>query len=375
MKRISKILSVLMVVAILFSIAAVPVSAATDPNFTIKYQFRDKAGNTAINSAKAGDIIRLYTMFNWNKKVSVVSGAYAWNTTALTMYNKVGTAALVDAAPHTASFNHVGEWALTSAQTITDPDMSLEDNTYYFSGTYMPYGAYIQAQNRKLVPTTWDTDMQANWLAFAYSYAIDPTKQMLLVDTKGDDMDLMYSYFYVNRDIDDLSTVIMTDDASLDDKIYLAYPVEQSYFFAAMADTNTNVVVNYPTSVYAAPEYDVYKLADSRKHLADDSKYTTATFFAFKNIAPDFNDKGTSQFITGITATVTASSGGTSITVTPDAIRFVYDLGSGEYGFRVICKGLPADADVTITPVVTTTDSATYAVETQSFNVADLTAY
>ena len=124
----------------------------------------------------------------------------------------------------------------------------------------------------------------------------------------------------------------------------------------------------------AATKADVYKLADPRKHSNGDGTNTVAVFFAFDSIAPDFNTAGTSQFISAIAATVTATSGSQSITVESDPIKYVYDLGEGEYGFRVILKNVPDAADITVVPAVTTTDSATYDVETVSFNVADATA-
>lgn len=189
---------------------------------------------------------------------------------------------------------------------------------------------------------------------------------------------------YDNQHIFTLSFVAQRT-LTADDVIGVVEGAYSSSFFKVCWYNGTSTAQVYPVEQVdmtdavavapSAPSYDVYKLADSRKHLADDSTYTTASFFAFNSIAPDFNDAGTSQFITAITATVTATSGETSITVTPDAIKYVYDLGSGEYGFRVICKGLPADAEVSIVPAVTTTDGATYNVETVSFNVADLTAY
>ncbi len=140
-----------------------------------------------------------------------------------------------------------------------------------------------------------------------------------------------------------------------------------------------NVANIVMTQAAAAPsaatvEYDVYKLSAPRKHSNGDGTNTVAVFFAFDSIAPDFNTAGTSQFISAISATVTATSGSQSITVESDPIKYVYDLGEGEYGFRVILKNVPDAADITVVPAVTTTDSATYDVETVSFNVADATA-
>lgn len=150
------------------------------------------------------------------------------------------------------------------------------------------------------------------------------------------------------------------------------------YFNGSGAGTYTASNINMTQAVAApaaaAVEYDVYKLSAPRKHSNGDGTNTVAVFFAFDSIAPDFNTAGTSQFISAIAATVTATSGSQSITVESDPIKYVYDLGEGEYGFRVILKNVPDAADITVVPAVTTTDSATYDVETVSFNVADATA-
>ena len=144
-----------------------------------------------------------------------------------------------------------------------------------------------------------------------------------------------------------------------------AYPVEQIDMTRAAA-----------VAPKAATKAQVYELSAPRKHAVGD-KYTVAAFFAFDaaTIAPEFVN-GKSQFIKGITATVTATSGGQSITVTPDEINYVYDINKDGtvYGFRVIMKNVPADAEITIVPAVTT-DGTAYTVDTLNFNVADVTAY
>ena len=150
-------------------------------------------------------------------------------------------------------------------------------------------------------------------------------------------------------------------------------------------DTSSKVLIDAANVVAtnaapaAATKADVYKLADPRKHVNADGTSTVAAFFAFDaaTIAPDFNTAGTSQFITGITATITATSGEDTITVTPDAIKYVYDINDDGtvYGFRVIMKNVPADAVIKVVPAVATTNNATYTVDTLDITVANVTAY
>lgn len=145
------------------------------------------------------------------------------------------------------------------------------------------------------------------------------------------------------------------------------------------AYTAANIVMDEATSYAAAPSYDVYNLggkngAIADKHSNGDGTSTVAVFFAFDSIAPNFNAAGTSQFISAISATVTATAGGQSAQVTSDPVKYVYDLANGVYGFRVILKNVPDNADITVVPSVTTTDAATYNVETVSFNVSEAEA-
>lgn len=187
---------------------------------------------------------------------------------------------------------------------------------------------------------------------------------------------------YDNMHIFTLSFVAQ-DTLTADDVIGVVEGAYNSSFFKVCWFNGTTTAQVYPVAQVdmtdaakvapSAPSYDVYKLSAPRKHSNGDGTNTVAVFFAFNSIAPDFNAAGTSQFISAIAATVTATSGGQSITVESDPIKYVYDLGEGEYGFRVILKNVPDAADITVVPSVTT-DGTAYNVETVSFNVADATA-
>ena len=147
------------------------------------------------------------------------------------------------------------------------------------------------------------------------------------------------------------------------------------YFNGSAAGTYKASNINMTQAVAApsAPAYDVFNLKGSTgavadKHANGDGTYTVAVFYGF-GFNPEFNANGTSQFINDISATVTAAANGSSITVESDPIKYVWKVGEG-YGFRVILKNVPADADIKIVPSVTT-DGTAYNVETVSFNVAE----
>lgn len=203
--------------------------------------------------------------------------------------------------------------------------------------------------------------------------------------TTGFPVDSSYSEVltmkFVTNDVLDASDVIgfpMSDYGSTRIRLQTMTPNDTST--KALVDAANVVVTN---AVPVAPSYDVYKLSAPRKHSNGDGTNTVAVFYAFDTSAidPNFitgsaneNENGRSQFISAIAATITAKSGDQSITVTPDPIKYVYKIDADTYGFRVILKNVPDAADITVVPSVTTTDSATYNVETVSFNVADATA-
>jgi hypothetical protein len=147
------------------------------------------------------------------------------------------------------------------------------------------------------------------------------------------------------------------------------------YFNGTSAGTYGAANINMTNAAAApsAPAYDVYNLKGSKgaiadKHANGDGTYTVAVFYGF-DFNPEFNANGTSQFINSISATVTATAGGNSITVASDPIKYVWVVGEG-YGFRVILKNVPADANITVVPSVVT-NGTSYNVETVSFNVAN----
>ena len=343
-----KILSLALAVMMLFSVCAVAANAAVADGATIGIRVVSDAqvgaaAGTTVNVSVIYDLpegVDEYQLQNHNLSIGWNSAKYKLDTTSTTNANDARTWG--DA--YSSYFKSTA--AVTISATLVNKIVALFND----SDTANGWDTACQVQQ------TYDT------ATTSASYGYPCSSGEVLVSLR-----------FVTQD-----TITADDVIGIVQGAYGQTYCRVTYFDGTttpVALDASAVDMTEAVAVPAAASYDVYKLADSRKHLADDSTYTTASFFAFNSIAPDFNDAGTSQFITAITATVTATSGDTSITVTPDAIKYVYDLGSGEYGFRVICKGLPADAAVSIVPAVTTTDGATYSVETISFNVADLTAY
>lgn len=136
---------------------------------------------------------------------------------------------------------------------------------------------------------------------------------------------------------------------------------------------SVNVTNETPEAPVAPAKPDVYKLAESKKHATGENTFKTASFFAFEGIDPKFDAANKSEHIKSITATITANGNPVAAEDIP-VIRFVYDLGEGKYGFRVILENVAADAEISITPVLNTDNGTTYSAETITFNVADVDA-
>ncbi len=344
-----KILSLALAVIMLFSVCAVAANAAVAEGKSIGLKFV----SDATVGAPAGTEVNVkvyYTIPDDAGEVLLQNGpiAVAWNSAAY--------------APKTTSTNNTisdcREWGASYVGIMKSTA----------NVTKAPSATIINNQNNNSTnPYGWDAACQVTVTmdsSAGYStntgFPVDPDCEFFTIT------------FIAQRTLTADDVIGAPDGAYGTTNFKIQAKVEGSNTPSLYAAD----VIDFSTAVSApsAPtKADVYKLADPRKHSNGDGTNTVAVFFAFDSIAPDFNTAGTSQFISAIAATVTATSGSQSITVESDPIKYVYDLGEGEYGFRVILKNVPDAADITVVPAVTTTDSATYDVETVSFNVADAT--
>lgn len=373
MKRIAKILSVVLVLSLLASIMAIPASAAVENGATgFKLTFKDTDG-TIVNSVAAGEVVDLYVSVMCN------SPAFSWqimvkyNTEYLSHTRKAATAAQTPGAKN--GFEAQGIFADDSSiEDEDDPIWQWEaesaGNGYYL----MPGAAATQStpHTDAMYPSSWTDADKATYKCINATYKTDTTDSILLVNTKGEYEEWIRFRFYANKDtvLDETMVDLIKDDSTklvfnlCNDSSYI---LSNDYGVGQVSATSISV-----TRAESAVSHDVYKLAESKKHATGES-FTTASFFAFKGIDPKFDAANKSEHIESITATITANGNPVAAEDIP-VIRFVYDLGEGEYGFRVILKNVAADAEISITPVLNTDDGTTYSAETITFNVADVEA-
>ena len=351
-----KILSLALVVVMLFSTFAISSSAAvSDGQVGIKIETNATVGMAAGESVWVKIYYEVPTTDGYTHANSNVVLAYTDAFELDTDAANIGTTSCYDAR----------EWGASYAEYFKEDSTVSTKSTVYssVSGKFTDNDKAKNWTSAVMVQQATNTD---NGYTATSGYPIDPACEVFTLN-------------FVTKRALTAEDSIGVPEASVTMGQTLMKYINSAGKSVAYSKSLDVIVVDEAVAYAAAPtKADVYKLADPRKHVNADGTSTVAAFFAFDaaTIAPDFVS-GTSQFITGITATITATSGGQTITVTPDAIKYVYDINKDGtvYGFRVIMKNVPADAVITVVPAVATKDNATYTVDTLNINVASVTAY
>lgn len=349
-----KILSLALAVIMLFSVCAVAANAAVADGATV--------GIRVESDAKVGD-----------PKDTVV--------TVSVYYDLPDGADLQMVASNTAIAWNSAKYKLNSSSTSNAKDARTWGDAYadYFKSTAaVTCSASVSG---KIVALFNDADTAKGWDAACQvqqTYNTDNASS-----TEGFPIhsgEVVFKLSFVALDTITAADVIGVVQGAYGENYFTVKQWTGNNQSTVVGSANVDFASSYAAPAAATVEYDVYNLggktgAKADKHSNGDGTNTVAVFYAFDTdtIAPNFNAAGTSQFISEISATVTATSGEQSITVTSDPIKYVYDLGSGKYGFRVIMKNVPDNADISVVPSVVT-DGTTYNVETVSFNVADAAA-
>ncbi len=199
MKRISKILSVCMVIAMIFSLAIVPVSAEDLDNAALKLSFEDTAGN-AISSAKAGEFVDLYVSLKCDAYVQTISYYLNYNTEYVKHVRQNATS---DRTPSTAN---AGQWQgdfLNNSQVMLEDE---NDPLFIIDDENEGYGYYYMWGVGEKACTPYDsTTMPAPALATTQLVKVVYTSkfsdQTLLVNTHGEYCKMIRMRFLVQKDV------------------------------------------------------------------------------------------------------------------------------------------------------------------------------
>lgn len=374
MKRISKILSVLMVVAMLFSIAAVPASAIDhDSTATIKYVFKDAANGNVITKAEKGQVVWMYVVLNWNKNVLNFQGTFKWDKNVLTLVRKNGATSAVTST--TQTYNLCGDFARGTWIELTDADgdMFYQDDENNMMGGYTTYGAGTKTFNHNCTIAAWDAATKAQYQAYTFIYTsnLDDGTNQLLVNTKGQDLEFAQLCFKVNEDTTLDKAVISSDEAFAAANMNLVEVTDdQSWFFVPYAKTEftpyTITPVDTTLDIVTAPSIVVSHVKQQSKWNKNVNKAENYLFGFVGQLsgieltttdavgAEDRAYKKVNE-IKSITATATI---GTKTVTAP--VQTVWAV-EGGYQFRAQFSGfLPTDANTaTVTFAVTMADGTT----------------
>lgn len=365
-----KILSLVLAVVMLFSVCAVASNAAVAEGKSIGLRFE----SDATVGAPAGTLVnvKVYYTVPDGEEVLLQNGpiAVAWNSAAYAPNTTSTNNTISDCRVWGASY--VGIMKTTAAVTKA-PSASIITNHY--NNATDSYGWDSACQ----VTETMDTS--AGYTT-GTGYPVDP------------DCELFTITFVAQRTLtaDDVIGAPVGAYGTTNFKINerIEGSTTPSLFSADVVDFSTAVA----TPAEAPAEPLVYSIGGKngevgvKKANDDGATYNIGTFFAFKatDIAPSFNANGTSENITGITATVVANtSSGGSASIDAETIKYVYDVSAAkdksELGFIVAINNIPNDNKVpnsedtvvsyTITPTVTT-NSGDFVGETITVVVADL---
>ena len=346
-----KILSLALAVIMLFSVCAVAANAAVADGATV--------GIRVESDAKVGD-----------PKDTVV--------TVSVYYDLPDGADLQMVASNTAIAWNSAKYKLNSSSTSNAKDAREWGDAYadYFKSTAaVTCSASVSG---KIVALFNDADTAKGWDAACQvqqTYNTDNASS-----TEGFPIhsgEVVFKLSFVALDTITAADVIGVVQGAYGENYFTVKEWTGNNQSTIVGSANVDFASSYAAPEAAAVEYDVKNImgkngAIADKHLNGDGTCTVAVFYGFDSalIAPDFDDNGTSNSIEAITATVTATVGEQSATKTAEPIRFVYDLGSGMYGFRVIIKNVDVNADVVVTPALTLNGTVDYSVETVSFNVS-----
>lgn len=355
MKRISKILSILMVAVMLFSFTAVPTSAALDTksDVTVKYVFKDALDGNVITKASKGQVVWLYIVLNWDMNVLNFQNTFKFDKNVLTLVRKSGAANPVTST--TQSYTLLGDFASAKQVALTeaDGDLFTQDDENNMMGYYTTYGAGTKTFNHDANFSEWSEAEKAQYQAYTMIYTsnLDDTTNQLLVNTHGADLEFCYMRFKVNEDTV-LTKALIEGDAAFDAgaKNNITITNDQSWYFVPYAKTN------YKTYVYT-PAYTSLQIGSTTPSVAHDKTMGQMKSWAsltgpfngglvgrISNLDLTFDANDNCNEIKKIEVTITTSGGSTSAEA-----YTVYKQADGSYLFRAVIKNMTITDEETLT--------------------------
>lgn len=354
MKRFSKILAVVLVISLIASLFAVTVSAVNMDKASFQIAFKDKNGNP-ISSAKSGEIVDLYV------SMKTYDDSYAENfqmvlaidKTALAQTRNNSTAVQKPSAKN--CFELIGMFADDSEVVDeNDPIWQYEDENVG-NGYYKPWGAGEFIATPNITPPEWTDEEKANCIGLNFSYTSDSSDSVLLINTKGQFVEIVRFRFIAQKD------TVLDETIMHATKAFISIAPEEGVWLANTQTVNAKKAKETTVEFAKVAAAKVYHVANQVQKNSVDGLVNIGVKGGFKSsdIAIAFNDAGTSTNVKNVGATVTING-----VAQTGSERFVYDVnGDGsEYQFRAVINGVdPSNAtDIKVVLYVEMTDGTVY---------------
>ncbi len=256
MKKTSKILAIIMVIAMLASFAVVPANAADLNNVSVKFTFKAADKATVIGSAKAGDIVHLFVSFKTDAYVQNFEFTPSFDATALKLIRQNGQDKAVtnaNCAEILGNFADSGDVALDTedADPIKKYEAIYEDDEIG-NGTCKNWGnaaaLSCTAPTESLYPTGYDSTAR-NF--FKFVYAANPGATTLLPNGYGEYVEIVRLCFLVLKDV-----TFTEDTVKCDNTMYptlFAIDSENIPFANLCVNAPKELAVSYAWDLGSAP--------------------------------------------------------------------------------------------------------------------------
>lgn len=260
MKKISKVLAVALVLVMLVASSVLPASAADLENASLKLTFTEVGTNDkVITSATKDTVFDVYVSLKVDAYVQAMQFYVNYNSDYVTQGRKNSTATNW----RDPSSANAGAWlgdftSTTKVEPITDPELFEIDDAGDAYGYYWPWGMGTMSIT-PWNPDTMPAPANASTKGVKVVYATKTDGQTLLVNTKGEYLQIIQMRFKATQDISNLNDVFFFDNDY--EQVIINIDSENVPFstLAVNAAKNLNVTFEYEGGS-AAPSYTVNTL-------------------------------------------------------------------------------------------------------------------
>lgn len=215
MKRFSKILALMLTMAMMFGIVSTCASAADTTNAAYKVRFVDNDGNP-VTSATAGSTVNVILSLKTNDSYSPIFAAHLFYDSTLFTHIRQGGSAVQSLSAKNCG-EVLGRFAETGEYADASDDLLAHEDDIAGNGYVNDWGAgnsvAMSAHKDSMYPDSFTDAQKAQFKAAYFGYAANGGDSNLTVNTEGEFVDFVRFRFLVNADTAiDSSVLFLADD-------------------------------------------------------------------------------------------------------------------------------------------------------------------